>query len=145
MCPVVYNNIYKGVLGEVIGRWVFEAILEIPLDDITEPEFFEKFDFKIRGVPAYVDFKHWKETDPNKDAVMRKAIAEKARACGAGYVIVANVMTEDRYRIRSVSEDGVQIIAIPSLLRYENDVAHFDSDALEKIGRIVDEWRSQNE
>lgn len=56
--PIVYTNIYKGMLGEVCGRRIFECC-GIQLDEIADGQKFERFDFRVHGEDVYVDFKNW--------------------------------------------------------------------------------------
>ena len=62
MSPTLFNNIYKGALGEVVGRYLFWSVLKLKMEEISEPELFELFDYKVRNLPVYVDFKNWHET-----------------------------------------------------------------------------------
>ena len=45
--PILFQNIYKGALGEVAGKFILNRELGIELSPITEPEFFEFFDYKL--------------------------------------------------------------------------------------------------
>ncbi len=61
--PVIYQNIYKGALGEVAGRIILES-RRVKLLEITDPNKFEKFDFCLANHPdVYIDFKNWSEND----------------------------------------------------------------------------------
>lgn len=60
LTPPMFNNIYKGALGEVAGKFILEETLGAELREVPE-DVFEFFDFKI-GDDVYVDFKHWKDT-----------------------------------------------------------------------------------
>ena len=54
--PVVYQNIYKGALGEVAGKAILEAN-GIKLSEITDVTKFEKFDFCLMdNKDVYIDF-----------------------------------------------------------------------------------------
>lgn len=118
MAPMLFQNIYKGALGEVIGRYIFESRFSTPLSDITEAELFEKFDYRISGTDIYVDFKHWKESTEADLSKQIQKICEKAAVCGAKCVIVANILIGDNdYRIRKDEESGLEIIIIPALVR----------------------------
>ena len=46
MSPTLFNNIYKGALGEVVGRYLFWRVLNLKMEEISEPELFELFDYK---------------------------------------------------------------------------------------------------
>ena len=60
LTPPMFNNIYKGALGEVVGKYILEQYAGVTLQEIP-PEHFELFDYP-RGNGVYVDFKLWKET-----------------------------------------------------------------------------------
>ncbi len=55
MIPIVYNNIYKGALGEKVGKFLLEQDGSLELLDLDEDEF-EKFDYKTSN-GVYIDFK----------------------------------------------------------------------------------------
>ena len=61
MTPALWNNIYKGALGEVVGKYIFSKVLDIDLEEIEDVDSFELFDYKIPGCAIYVDFKNWHE------------------------------------------------------------------------------------
>lgn len=57
--PIVYENIYKGALGEEAGRAILESE-GILLEEIKEGDKFEKFDFVLKdNKNVYIDFKNW--------------------------------------------------------------------------------------
>lgn len=62
LSPPLWNNIYKGALGEVAGRFWFQHVLGITLEDIDDPAQFELFDYKVPDKPIFVDFKNWDES-----------------------------------------------------------------------------------
>ena len=74
--PVVYQNIYKGALGEVAGK----AILEhngIRLKEICDTTKFEKFDFCLADDEGiYIDFKNWSENDKVDREEYRKNVLQ---------------------------------------------------------------------
>lgn len=112
--PVVYQNIYKGALGEFAGR----AILEengIKLSEITDVTKFEKFDFCLEDdKDVYIDFKNWSERDKvNRDEYRKKCLA-KLDKVGGKKVFVINVAAND-FKIHSSCND--RIIEISSLCR----------------------------
>ena len=78
MSPTLFNNIYKGALGEVVGRYLFWSVLKLKMEEISEPELFELFDYKVRNLPVYVDFKNWHETTVFNDEEMLNKIEDKA-------------------------------------------------------------------
>lgn len=82
LSPVLFHNIYKGALGEVAGKFILNRELGIELSPITEPEYFEFFDYKL-SADVYVDFKNWKFTYVQDREEIRKDILRKLDAIGA--------------------------------------------------------------
>lgn len=73
MTPILFQNIYKGALGEAAGEALFDWLSgqtgeDMALDRMeTDPARFEIFDFELRpGSGIYVDMKHWKADVPKK-------------------------------------------------------------------------------
>lgn len=90
LSPPLYNNIYKGALGEVCGKEIFEYF-DIPLEELNAEEH-ELFDFKVKGKPIYVDFKYWKDTTQFDAKEYHNKVAEKANGCkDVKTIIIANV------------------------------------------------------
>lgn len=100
----------------MVGKLLFERYLKVKLSEITEPEYFELFDFRINQ-SIYVDFKNWQETtDFNREKQVEK-ITAKAERCGCKCVIIANILTEhENYSISADNSSGIEILIIPSLL-----------------------------
>lgn len=134
MVPTLYNNIYKGALGEVIGHFIFSKMFNVELEEITDYTAFELFDFKVPDKPYYVDFKHWNvSSDIERDA-MRAKISEKARKCGCEKALVVNILAERFFDCHKY-DDGVEILAVPSLF-FANDMQK-NKDAIDRIRRFI--------
>ena len=130
--PVMFRNIYKGALGEVAGRFIIENELGIKLIDITKPEKFEKFDFRLNE-EVYVDFKNWDESMQVDRENELKKIRQKMRMVGAKRVYIINIVVEDgtKYEIKE-STDG--IIEIPGLITKNGDII---TKPIEKLAKEV--------
>ena len=90
LSPPLYNNIYKGALGEVCGKEIFE-FFDISLEELNAEEH-ELFDFKVKGKPIYVDFKYWKDTTQFDAKEYHNKVAEKANGCkDVRTILIANV------------------------------------------------------
>ena len=137
MVPTYYNNIYKGALGEVIGRYIFSTgLLDIELEEIEDLSAFELFDYKIPNKPIYVDFKHWSlGTDVEKEAMVNK-ICEKAHKCGCKKALVVNILAEREFPYHYYGGDDVEILAIPSLL-IDDEKMRKNEQAVNEIRRFV--------
>ncbi len=136
MVPTMYNNIYKGALGEVVGKFLFSILFEsVELEEITDYSIYELFDFKVKGKPYYVDFKHWgPRTDVERDLMVEK-IRGKAETCGCEKALVINILDEDKNPCHKY-DDG-RILAVPSLLK-DNGTINANRCAHEEIRRFLE-------
>lgn len=141
MNPYIYNSIYKGVLGELVGKALFEEMMDMSLEDIVEVKDFEKFDFIIPNTNVYIDFKNWHERT-DKDATTYNAhIINKAKAVGSSCVIIANVLGPEKFKnVRRNVCDGVEIIIIPALLYEKDGRLVRNAEAWDMIGRSINEY-----
>ena len=97
--PPLFNNIYKGALGEIIGRYIFEQYYQIKLFEIDNPDEFELFDYKTAD-DVYIDFKHWKESNQFSRMEEREKIKRKLEKCNGNKVIIANIIAkENNYHV----------------------------------------------
>lgn len=93
MTPVVYQNIYKGALGEIAGKFIFERYFKILLKEIDDPSQFELFDYQMSD-GVFIDFKHWRPyyyTDLKK---MYSWISKKLDMCGGKRAYIVNVLAD---------------------------------------------------
>lgn len=122
--PVLFNNIYKGALGEVCGK----ALLEsggVSLSAITDADKFEAFDFCLDGCDdAYVDFKyyqfHYGISDEEKkrieEAEMQK-IERKMLLIGATRVFIVGIIKPDADVAPYVVHNGAgSVVFVPFLI-----------------------------
>lgn len=93
--PVVYQNIYKGALGEVAGRVILESN-GAKLKEITDPYKFEKYDFCLdRDNDVYIDFKNWSENDrEDRSQYMAKAYDKLGKINGKRAYIINMISSE---------------------------------------------------
>lgn len=142
MTPPLWNNIYKGALGEVVGKYLFERMLGFEICDITDPELFELFDFVIPGEKVYLDFKNWHEGyTEEKNGILRK-ISDKAKKCSCKCVIVANIIAEKNWDISEVDFDGVHILSIPYLVKKGDNQMYWNKKAWDAVRRCIDEYNN---
>ena len=149
--PIVYNNIYKGAIGEEIAKALFAAN-GIDVEPITDPKSYEKFDFLIKkdDKKIYVDAKNFSDYSmimdfANKDLL--KKTKEKARMLDADAVILVNLI--DEYGKRNTVEFSVdknsaddedlskpiKFISFPGIF-YMNISNHLDL-SLDREGKTV--------
>ena len=141
MTPPLWNNIYKGALGEVVGKFLLERNLKIVIKEIEDPALFELFDFEVAGSSVYIDFKNWQEgVTEDKNAVIRK-IADKAKKCGCKCVVVANIYAEGEWSISDTELDDIRIISLPCLVKSTGGKLYYDKDAWDILRGCIDEYK----
>lgn len=138
MSPTLFNNIYKGALGEVVGRYLFWRVLKLEMAEISDYELFELFDYKVSNLPVYVDFKNWHETTVFNDEEMLNKIEDKAIKCGCRCVIIVNIVSEKEWEIRRIERNGLTIVEIPSLLKGKDSLG-YNNEAWNEIRRCINE------
>ena len=132
LTPVVFHNIYKGALGEEIGKFILEERLKIKLEELSK-EHYERFDFKVKDKNVYIDFKHWQEYTSFDASTTKEKILKKLDGMNGDRIIVINILAVSDYQpIETL--DG-RIIEIANLFDVERK--DFNQDAIEKIMRNV--------
>lgn len=128
LSPVLYQNIYKGRLGEFVGKYIIKKELNIDLKELDTDEF-ERFDFKYGNV--YIDFKHWRYSSYSWKTMSTK-ILNKLDEVNGKRVLVINIFDEkDTDQIM----ESERIVEIPSLL--EKDGFHVNQDAINTIRKCL--------
>lgn len=139
MCPIVFNNIYKGALGEIVGEFLLREKANIILHEITNPDKFEKFDYYI-GDGLYVDFKHWKETFIRSESEAIAEIEDKLDKVEGVKAIVINIIGDsEKYHYNSKDK----VVQIPYLCEEETCEIYYR--AFEEIRRVIDEAKNSNQ
>ena len=145
MSPAIFNNIYKGALGEAAGWVWFRNVLNIALDLIKEPDLFELFDFKVPNLPIYVDFKNWHETTLFDEKEMLDKAIRKAKECKAECVIIANILADSSYTTMVTHYDGITFVRCPSLMTDNVSSVDANIEAAKTIRRCISEISNTNE
>lgn len=139
MCPVVFNKIYKGALGETVGEFLLREKANIVLHEITDPHKFEKFDYFIND-DVYVDFKHWKETFIQSESEAIEKIENKLEEVGGVKAIVINIIADsEKYHYNSKDK----VVQIPYLCKEETCEIYYRG--FEEIRRVIDEAENSNQ
>lgn len=123
MSQSLYQQVYKGALGEVVGKIILENGLGVDLEEIDDYTKYELFDYKLGNV--YFDFKHWDDfrIDHKKycDKIRKKLNKVKGEKC---FIINLTVPRLTKY-IKQEIEDGIYII--PFLINPETGEVDFET------------------
>lgn len=110
--PELFNNIYKGALGEQIGKFIFEKHLKIELEELPL-EHYELFDFKIKGHDIYIDFKHWNEETKIDSKEQIDKIRKKLKKTNGLKVLIINILSSSE--LEAIKTADQKIIEVPFL------------------------------
>ncbi|MGI5999087.1 MAG: hypothetical protein ACOX89_10560, partial [Lutispora sp.] len=111
LTPPIFNNIYKGALGEVCGRYILQEQLGLPLGELDVSKY-ELFDFKM-GDNIYFDFKLWNANIAVPADKIILNIKEKMKNCSADRVFVINILGESGKEFHPVVSSDRRIVEIP--------------------------------
>lgn len=125
----LYNQVYKGALGEVIGKYIIDKDLGYNLEELDHNGQYEAFDFKIKNF--YFDFKHWDYFIKDNDSYC-KFIEWKLNIVQGAKVVVANILQRGNDKIKTSVDD--KIIQIPYLINEENEI---DYNIIERLIDII--------
>ncbi len=115
LSPPLFNNIYKGGLGEAVGEQILKdwGVMLCELDTKN----YERFDFKIND-SVFIDFKNWAgPMEKNRDKCL-KEIFGKLEKVGGTRVYIINIVATGRKEkplVRTRDNNGKEIIEVPYL------------------------------
>lgn len=118
LTPVLYNNIYKGALGEAIGWHLIQRYcLNAKLESLNGDEL-EQFDAKTSN-GIYIDFKLWNDAfvRKNRDEIIEH-INSKMQKIDAKKVLIINIASSKKPVFRQSIEE--KIIEIPAIFDLES-------------------------
>ena len=149
LTPAYFNNVYKGALGEVVGKFILEKYLSILLLPIEKLEYFELFDFKIKNKPIYVDFKNFSRRTEFKEDIMIDKILNKADQIeDCKCVLVINLCLQEKMSVKVIQTKRKRcekIVEIPSLLLQSEDGSTvINQKIIYKIGGIIHEFSNND-
>ena len=129
MSQSLYKQIYKGALGEVVGKYLIDKGLGYEIEELDDYSMYEVFDFKIGNI--YFDFKHWDEFIVDNDAYCKK-VKWKLNSIQGTKVVVANIFQRGNHKIKE-SVDNT-IIQVPYIINDNNEI---DYSMLDNVDEIV--------
>lgn len=132
LSPVMFNNIYKGALGEEVGKFIFKKHLNLDLVDL-EREHFELFDYKIRGTDVFVDFKYWQEYSSFDAVIIQNKIKRKLDTVSGKKALIVNILASKDYRPIGTLDGS--IVEIGNLFDIENNC--FNQVAVTEIMKMI--------
>lgn len=131
LSPEMFNSIYKGALGEVVGEFIFKEFLNIELQKIRDNERYEKFDFYKDKV--FVDFKNFSGYKDFNRVVKVEEARNKLKECGGDIAIIVNIL-----KLRGNPEIFIDkyedVIIIPYL--YDIESKQFNKKAIFEIQKL---------
>lgn len=127
LLPVVFNNIYKGSLGEAIGKYCLSEI-GYKLEEIEDSMLYEKFDYKYKN--CYIDFKNWNDRGQSLDVEHSK---NKLEAIKGDLAIIINIIGLKDERVKQYDN----IYVIPNLFYVDNDTIVYNHNAHKKIIELL--------
>lgn len=119
MCPVMYNNIYKGALGEVAGSFILKKERNVDLRPIDDPAKFEFFDYLL-APDVYIDFKNWRFNFSVDRTTVLKHISAKLDAIGGKRAYIVNLVGSEKFKPSETVDE--RIIEIPGLIDSEGRI-----------------------
>jgi hypothetical protein len=140
LAPIIFNNIYKGALGEIIGKCILTN-RGIQLKELPDA-IFEKFDYVNEAGDVFIDFKFWNENyfveqDKAVDKIINKIQQVEAKGFNVKKVLVINIMAdsnaESERNITPFKEN--RIITIRYLIKKQPFVVC--EDTLYKIAGLI--------
>ncbi|MFA7206597.1 MAG: hypothetical protein WC102_09745, partial [Saccharofermentanales bacterium] len=111
LTPPIFNNIYKGALGEVCGRYILQEQLGLQLSELDISEY-EMFDFKTKN-NVYFDFKLWNDNFAVPAENITPNILGKMKDCNADRVFVINILGGPGKEFRPTMSSNRKIVEIP--------------------------------
>lgn len=126
--PELFNNIYKGALGEQVGKFIFEHHLKIKLEELPL-EHYELFDFKIKDQDIYIDFKHWKEETKIDSEEQIKKIRKKLTTVEENKVFLINILSTSE--LKTIRTTDQKIIEVPYL--WNSETKEFNQEIVNLI------------
>ena len=123
MIPIVFNNIYKGALGEKIGKYIIEKYCDVQLEELdgTFDERYESFDYKNERSKLYVDFKYYsmQTLKHSRNEVLLKA-KYKLETNRLEKALIINIFGQTK-KSQSILDNKDNVIFIPYLVNSENE------------------------
>lgn len=118
ICPVIYNNIYKGAVGEEVVKILLDSI-GVEYCNIKDENVYEKFDFVIckNNKRIYIDAKNFGDKSLYSDFANKELetkVNDKVKELSPDYAFIINLIDESGSRNIS---DKNNVLYIPGVFR----------------------------
>lgn len=133
LSPCMFNNIYKGALGEVVGEFILESKLNISLSKIRNNDNYEKFDFYKNNV--YVDFKNFTGYKDFDRKQMLQNIKDKLKECKGDKALIINILKPIGVNPEIYIDIEDNVVIIPYL--YDLTTKQFNMKGLFEIKKYL--------
>jgi hypothetical protein len=139
LIPIVFNNIYKGALGEQLGKYIIEKYCDIKLEELSGEldEKYETFDFKNEKYSVYFDFKYYSQKTlySSRQEIIDK-VRYKLKSNKFKKSLIINIFAEAADTIPIVTNDDV--VFIPYLVNSSNENnPYIDISMIETIKEML--------
>lgn len=131
LSPEMFDSIYKGALGEVVGEFIFKEFFDIELEKIRDNERYEKFDFYKDKV--FVDFKNFSGYKDFNRVVKVEDARNKLKECGGDVALIVNIL-KPRGNPEIFIDKHEEVIIIPYL--YDIATRQFNRKAILEIQKL---------
>ncbi|MCI9405280.1 MAG: hypothetical protein HFJ22_07680 [Clostridia bacterium] len=126
MSPSLFQQVYLGALGEVVGKEIIETQSGWDLEDISNVSLYELFDYQAGKF--YFDFKHWDMFIKDNDEYVKK-VERKLKRVNGEKAIVVNLLKRNG-ALSKINIDET-VIQIPYLL--DPDTGEINDEAIDFI------------
>lgn len=129
MSPSLFQQVYLGALGEIVGKFILERELGYDLENL-ECDFYELFDYKIGNI--YFDFKNWDKFIKDNDEYVKKIETKLMRIEGAKCFVINLLKRADSPVKINVGETVIQV---PYLI--DGDTSEINFEAIDYIRDLL--------
>lgn len=124
MTPIAFNNLYKGALGEVLGKYLIEHYcrdIKLLAFDINRGDEYERFDYKTEDESCYFDFKYYSQSTLENTTSKELTIKAKNKLkemSKAKRAVIVNIFAQlDDYQSKKCYYDE-NVMIVPFLIDY---------------------------
>ncbi len=139
MSAGLYIRIYKGALGEVVGKIILEQF-GIQIHELNKQNNFELFDYKYSD-NVMIDFKNWSNKTEVDLRHNLKNINDKANRLDVNAVYVINVFKDSNqmYEGKHFVVNNINVYTIPWLFDLVKD--KYNEKIILKLALEIQKWR----